>query len=463
MRKFIYFAVIGWFILFAGDSRAESLEAVGYSQVELNSSDRVLVMAPHPDDEVLGCAGIIQKALAMKLPVKIMFYTYGDSNEWAFLIYRKRLVLMPKAVQAMGQIRRSEAIAAAKVFGVSPQSLVFLGYPDFRTLAIWLSHWGQNRPAARSILTGTRSVPYHNALTPGAAYKGEDILADIKTVLREFKPTKIFLSHPADHNGDHQTLYLFTRVALWDLAGEVEAKLYPYLVHFVNWPKPRGMQLRRPLTPPEFFGDTVQWHNNYLKANEVEVKLNAIKAHVSQFKSSRNYLLTFIRPNELFGDFEPIVLRNTVSVLLPAIHEAVDIPQELTDEQKALFVGFEERYVYLEGRDLVISIKLTRPVEDLVGISIYIFGYRKDKPFVEMPKLRFKFGALSQDVLDQTRMVSKDHVNITRNDREITIRVPLALLGNPEKMLTSAQTYVGTLPLDQVSWRILEMPREKDK
>jgi hypothetical protein len=37
------------------------------------------------------------------------------------------------------------------------------------------------------------------------------------------------------------------------------------------------------------------------------------------------------------------------------------------------------------------------------------------------------------------------------------MRIPLDLLGNPEKILTSASTYLDALPLDWVSWRVLDI------
>ncbi|MEJ2568618.1 MAG: PIG-L family deacetylase, partial [candidate division WOR-3 bacterium] len=35
-------------------------------KIKLEEDDRILVLAPHPDDEVLGCGGIIQKAVDKK-------------------------------------------------------------------------------------------------------------------------------------------------------------------------------------------------------------------------------------------------------------------------------------------------------------------------------------------------------------------------------------------------------------
>ena len=149
----------------------------------------------------------------MGLPIRVVFLTYGDNAETAFIAYRKRPVVRGKSVQAMGLVRHGEGLAAAGVLGLRPEQVTFLGYPDFRTLVMWAEHWGDCEPCS-SMFTQTNVVPYENAFRPGTPYRADEILADIESILREFQPTKLFVSHPADHNPDHLSLYLFTRVAL---------------------------------------------------------------------------------------------------------------------------------------------------------------------------------------------------------------------------------------------------------
>ena len=85
------FRLISAFVVFLGLlSVIASADQLKIGTVELSATDRVLVFAPHPDDEVLGAGGVIQQAVAMHLPIKIVFFTYGDSNQWSFFLYRKR-------------------------------------------------------------------------------------------------------------------------------------------------------------------------------------------------------------------------------------------------------------------------------------------------------------------------------------------------------------------------------------
>ena len=433
-----------------------------FPEVSLSSQDRILILAPHPDDEVLGCGGIIQKALRMKLPLKVVFLTYGDNNQWSFLVYRKHPVFMPKAVQGMGLIRHSEALAAAKTLGLPSEQLVFLGYPDFRTLEMWYRHWGE-RPPEESMLSQVKAVPYASALRPGTPYKGEEILEDLKTIIRDFRPTQIYVSHPADHNPDHRALYLFTRIALWDLGVDKDIKMFPYLIHFRKWPRSQAFQPLHSLWPPDILKDSSGWSVSPVSQEDLGIKFAALKMHRSQYEASPGYLRLFIRKNELFGDFPDIGLLGQEGVFsIAEEHEedAPETPQELINEEKAAYVGIRSYSVSAQGGTLIFKVKLSRPVGETVGLSLYIFGYRKDTAFAEMPKIHVKFGALKYTILDQDRVLSRQSIRVTRHSKEIVVYLPEGTLGHPEKVLSSARTYLGNVPLDWVAWRVIDFPTQ---
>jgi len=438
--------------------------ATNWPVLRLSPQDRILVLAPHPDDEVIGCGGIIQSAVAQGLPVRVVFLTYGDNNEWSFMAYRKHPVLVPSAVRNMGQVRHDEALAAAAALGLSTNNLTFLGYPDFGTLHIWESNWDE-RPAYHSMLTRVSAVPYANALRPKAPYKGEEIVKDLSAILREFRPTKIFVSHPADHCGDHLALYLFTRVALWDLEKELapQPELYPYLSHFRNWPLPRGDHPTQPLGPPDEIDEHINWKIFPLSAAQIDCNRVALKAHRSQYNSSKNYLTSFLRANELFGDFPVVTLSVTSNKPPPSSgpmrpKRLGELPDELTTSERAAFVGLHQRFVRLDDDHLIVSIGLSRPLGEGVEASIYLFGYRNDSQFGDMPKLRVKLGESGQAVFDQGRRLNRDNLEVIREPNEITVRVELSALGHPQRVFCSARSYFGDVPLDWVSWRVLELP-----
>ena len=430
-----------------------------YKNIKLSQNDRILILAPHPDDESIGCAGIIQHAVEKNIPVHILFLTYGDSNQWSFAVYRKHPVLMPKAVLRMGLIRHDEAIAAAKVLDIPADHLTFLGYPDFKTLDIWYSHWADS-PPAKGMLTDAESVPYKNAFRPGAPYKGEDILKDLKTVLRKFKPTKIFLSHPADHHPDHRSLYLYAKVALWDLEKEINPDLYPYMVHFKKWPQPRGLHPEIELKPVACLKERISWEKNELDQKEITIKENAIKKHRSQYKYSSEYLLSFIRPDELFGDYTAINLQqNASSISLESKDKEYfsEYSDQLTDKERESFVGLVEQFVSIENNNLLISLTLSRPLVKEVELSVHIFGYSDNIPFESMPKIHVHFDEKRFKVYDQKKRLPDDNIKVTRRGKEIQISIPIKVFRNPIRILTGTRTYLEEIPLDWAAWRILEL------
>lgn len=425
-------------------------------------TDRVLVLAPHPDDEVMACGGVIRRCVSNGIPVRVVFLTYGDNNEWSFLIYRKHAVLLPGAVRQMGLLRHDEALRAGQELGLAPDQMVFLGYPDFGTYHIWMEYWG-DQPPFESMLTRVTSVPYTNAFRCGAPYKGEAILQDLCTLMREFKPTKVFVSHPADFNVDHRALYLFTRVALWTLEQDLRPALYPYLTHFPQWPQPSGLQEDAPLRPPAFLSGQAAWKTVALTPEERAVKAQALRRHTTQYEYAARYLESFLRANEVFGDFAPLRLGAGTAFVDLAQRQDVARGQDeeiLTESERQRFIGVEWRRVQVTGGALVVSITLSRPLAEAVSAEVQVDGFRADREFGRMPKLRIRIGRLDYDVLDRRRVLPDKVVTVERGLKEIEVRVPLQAAGDPDRLLVSARTYFGDIPLDWVSWRVVDLRPE---
>jgi LmbE family N-acetylglucosaminyl deacetylase len=255
-------------------------------------SDRVLILAPHPDDEVLGCAGVIQAALKAGAEVRVAFLTNGEHNELAFIVFKKRIPLSQKEFINLGEIRRSESEKSAKLLGLKESDLTFLGYPDFGSFTIFSRYWQADRPY-KTILTRISKVPYKNNLSFGSPYVGESILNDLKKVLTSYRPNKIFASHPADVNGDHRAMYLFLKVALLDLAKDgFKPAVHPYLVHCVGWPMPRHYHPELKLAPAQkFLGSDLGWSSLSLTKEQLENKHKAILMHKRQTASSAFYIV----------------------------------------------------------------------------------------------------------------------------------------------------------------------------
>jgi hypothetical protein len=315
-------------------------------------------------------------------------------------------------------------------------------------------------------LTRISSVPYKEDFSYGAPYTGESILADLKAILTQYRPNKIFVSHPADVNADHKSLYLFLQVVLADLEAYLpQPKVYPYLVHCVGWPLPRHYHPELPLAPPEKFLDSqVAWQGYELTPEELEKKHQAILSSRSQTQSSAFYLLAFARKNELFGDYPQIDLS------VPAVPPA---------DKKSFFSGFSNMFtdstigvvgdlgnaIVRQGRvsygvsdgTFLIRIQKDQEIHGRFSVACYLFGYSHHRPFAEMPKIRIITRHTRLKIFDGKRLLSGDGVALDLKDNELTVKVPLALLGNPDFVLASLKTYAGVLPVNAVSFRKINL------
>ena len=75
---------------------------------------RVLVFAPHPDDETIGAGGLIFHLARRGVPVRVVFVTNGDG--YAEAVAQDFHELKPRDTDYVefGEIRRREALAAAR-------------------------------------------------------------------------------------------------------------------------------------------------------------------------------------------------------------------------------------------------------------------------------------------------------------------------------------------------------------
>jgi len=410
----------------------------------IKKADRVLILAPHPDDEAIGCAGIIQEAVSKGVDIKIVYLTNGDHNQVSFIVYEKRLTLRKGEFIHMGEVRKNEAIKAMKLLGVGSSNLIFLGYPDFGTFTIFREVWQERKPY-KSMLTRISRVPYKENFSFGAPYKGESILDDLEKILREYKPTKIFVSHPADANADHKALYLFLQIALRDLKKKApQPKIYPYLVHCIGWPLPRHYHPQLELEPPnQVLGSQIEWSQFQLSPEQLIRKRQAILCYKSQTSSSAFYLLAFARKNELFGDYPEVELKK---------EEPVN-DQPVWNAASNLARGGCRASYGLSGENLLIRIDKPQELNERFSTQFYLFGYSDRTPFAAMPKIRIITRHKRFKVFAARKMVKSEGISLKLGPKELIINVPLEVLGEPDFILAAVKTYAGILRTDTTSFR----------
>ncbi|NSW55671.1 MAG: PIG-L family deacetylase [Armatimonadetes bacterium] len=269
--------------------------------------ERVVIFAPHEDDEVLGCAGYIQKAVKAGAHVRVVLITNGEYPELSVLLAEKTLPLRPAEFVRLGYSRQRETLAALGSLGLPKDAVTFLGYPNNYLDRMWLpSHWVPWNPV-RSQRTATSRSPYANSFTPKAIYCGQSLLEDIKAILTRERPDVVITIHPDDMHVDHWPTYCFVRLALEELGLRDRkfvdgCRVYTYLIHWPGWPAPRRYRPWLRLAPPAVLATgATEWRALPLTMSETLNKHAATASYKSQGGNYDQLLASFARVNELFG------------------------------------------------------------------------------------------------------------------------------------------------------------------
>lgn len=214
-----------------------------------------LVVAPHPDDETLGCGGTIARARQAGIPVHVVVVTDGRGHP-AHVADKALLVAL----------RRDEAVNACGVLGVPASHVAFLGVPD-----------GQ--------------APAHVA-----------VIADrLAEMVDRLDPDRIFAPSDLDNHADHRAV----AAAVRDLAhgGRGRAAVYGYPVWF--W-------FPRYLVRAFLRGEFLRLRKVSCGAFS-DVKRRALACHASQAGAfdpadavlTPGFLWRFLRPHEYFFERRP--------------------------------------------------------------------------------------------------------------------------------------------------------------
>ncbi len=283
----------------------------------------LLVFAPHPDDEALGCAGLIRRTLAAGARVKVVVFTHGDGFPGLASLVRKKPVeqLQPEDFVELARFRQLQSRSALQALGGDPADLVFLGYPDSALDAV-----SRAVDPVRQKFTGRTETygpaqPDHRSAVHGrpAPYTRAAVLEDVVGLIRGFRPGRICVTSEADQHPDHQAAFRFVRDAV-ALAG-YRGPLDTYLIHGgPEWPWPGGdtpaALLERHVVKGEAVPRGVPWPPPIrlaLGPDEIRRKREAIRAHASHLAGAttralieeREYLESFVKAEEVYWPAEP--------------------------------------------------------------------------------------------------------------------------------------------------------------
>jgi LmbE family N-acetylglucosaminyl deacetylase len=209
----------------SGDRSAEALRA----------PDRLWVLAPHPDDELLMASELLHEAVVRGRPHTVLVMTNGDLS-----------------CTRDGHARQRETIAALAELGVAESDVRFLGYPDG-----WLDALGPQPfpPLPRTRPDGTCGDGDHTYASHGAggidvhtsrtgeagAYVASGPTDDLVWLLERERPSEIVTTHAIDLHPDHAMTYAYLRRALERAAIDPPRVLRSLVHQGPCWPNGAGV------------------------------------------------------------------------------------------------------------------------------------------------------------------------------------------------------------------------------
>lgn len=186
---------------------------------------KVLIVAAHPDDEVLGCGGAIAKHVANGDDVKVVFMADGETS-------RGR-----PSSGALVEERRIAALKASQILEIPPP--IFIGFPDNKMDSIPLL----------------------------------DIVQKLEKIITNEQPNVIYTHHAGDLNIDHRITHQAVMTACRPVpCHKVDTLLFFEVVSSTEWTFSGSM----PAFTPTWFVDI---------SDTLPKKLDALSAYAGELRS----------------------------------------------------------------------------------------------------------------------------------------------------------------------------------
>lgn len=216
-----------------------ALVARATDTTDASAGRSALVVAPHPDDETLGCGATIARKVASGQEVRVVIASDGRHACPSSIV----------SPDELAQIRERECLEALEILGVPAARVRFLRLEDGRG-PTWV----------------------------------DEVSAGVQEALTTFEPDEVLLPHELDGNLDHRAVNTGAMAALATLSAPPPVRVYPvwfwdarsWVDHDAN-PVRQGLQLatrpRRVLDGPI---EAVR------AGPHLETKRRALDAHRSQ-------------------------------------------------------------------------------------------------------------------------------------------------------------------------------------
>jgi LmbE family N-acetylglucosaminyl deacetylase len=222
------------------------------SDPTFDSDSRLMLIAPHPDDESVACAVALQRAVRADAAIRVIYVTDGDNNPWPQRVIESKWRLNADDRNRWGRIRRAEALAALRLLGIEPAAARFMGLPDQKLTAL-------------------------------LARDCRFVLKRLGSMISQWAPTHLIFPSHFDRHPDHSAVAVMIQLVLHDLfSNGITTSAWTYSVH-------GNSRVFSSQAEPMTASDQEQ-----LK------KLHAILCHATQLRLSRRRFLGYVSRPELF-------------------------------------------------------------------------------------------------------------------------------------------------------------------
>ena len=246
----------------------------------------ILIVAPHSDDEAIGCTAVILRAIEAGKRVGIVVVTNGDGFPKAAAAITKKPQdqLVPADFIKLTGIRQQHTLTAMTQIGVKAAELIFLGYPDAGLGGVYAAEGSvpfRQQFTQKNETYGVVIPDYHSQVHGHPApYARVSVVGDMTEIIKARQPKEIYVTNEVDGHGEH-------RVSFWVVRDAVQAAgwhgtIFTYLVHGHTLPK--GPVVRLSLT-----------------AEELEKKRATIEEYAKHMSPIHDRLAEkFTKPEEVF-------------------------------------------------------------------------------------------------------------------------------------------------------------------
>lgn len=420
---------------------------------------KVLIVAPHNDDEVLGAAELIKKVIQNGGQVKVVLVSNGDGFKQAIQFNYFNLHPKPNDFESFGYMRQKESIRALSSLGLSENNITFLGYPDGAISYLFNTYWDKDNSYI-SEYTQSNKSPYNNSYTAGTLYTGENLENDISKIISEYKPTHIIYPHPNDNHPDHWAVNAFVKYALTSINYKPE-KEWLYLVHRGDWPTPMKQERNMYLVPPSKLINTdTKWYALDITDDEITEKSNAIHSYKSQIKILGPLLTAFERKNELYGEYNNVKLSqsNTEETKI----EPNSLNQVITDPlQDALNLEIIKSAdisgVYAERSnkgELTIIGEMDGDIEEYISYNFNLIFFKNDK--ITRLNIEVRDNKIYAKQISKQSIIDIKEVTTSTKGKFVYITIPKSTIGDFNHVFINLNTSIEDKMMDKTSWRMMD-------